>query len=121
MDTRIMTAPKSRIAYQILTSVFAVGSVVYVWISIDWFLDYNASLNSSATVKIWGSEWPVSTIHAMALGGWLMTAGPYAAGVLAAQLGSIWWFRPNRVWLAIGVVVCLICCSAIWSWVANQH
>ena len=119
MDARVKTALKCRTTYQILTSIFAVASVVYVWVCIDWYLDYKVSLGSSETVEVMGSKWPISTIHAMALGGWLMTAGPVAAGVLAAQLGSIWWFRPKRTWLVMGVIVCLICCFAIWSWIAN--
>ena len=65
-----MAAPKSHIAYQVVTSLLAIASVVYVWVFVDSYLDLRASLSSSETIEIWGSEWPVSTIHAMVLDGW---------------------------------------------------
>ena len=116
-----MAAPKSHIVYQVVTSLFAIASVFYVWVLVDSYLELRASLSSSETVEIWGSEWPVSTIHAMVFGGWMLIAGPYAAGVMVLQLGSIFWFRPTRAWLAAGVVVCLVSTFAIWSWIANQQ
>jgi hypothetical protein len=119
MDARGLIARRNQITYQVLTSIFAIASVLYVWVTIDWFLDYKASLGSSETVEVFGGEWPVSTIHAMAFSGWLMTAGPYAAGVLTTQLGSIWWFRPKRIWLAAGVVVSLTCSFAVLTWISN--
>jgi len=48
-----------------------------------------------------------------------MTAGPYAAGVLAAQLWLIWLFRPRGLWLACGIMVGLICSFAAVTWTSN--
>ena len=119
MDAKEVSPRRNQVLFRILTSIFAIASVAYVWITIDWFLDYQNSLESTDTVEIFGSEWPVSTLHAMAFGGWLMTAGPYAAGVLAAQLGLIWLFRPRGHWLAGGIMVSLICSFAVVTWASN--
>ena len=119
MDAKEVLPRRNQAFFQILTSMFAIASVAYVWITIDSFLDYQASLESTRTVEIFGSEWPVSTINAMVFGGWLMTAGPYAAGVLATQLGLIWLFRPRGLWLACGIMVSLICSFAVVTWASN--
>lgn len=119
MDAREILSRRNPVTYKALTCIFAIASIVYVWVTIDSYLDYKASLKSSETVEIFDSEWPVSTLHAMAFAGWLMIAGPYAAGVLAAQLASIWWYRPKRTWLAAGVMVSLICSIAVLTWASN--
>lgn len=121
MQTRILVSLKNPIVYKILTTVFALAGVLYAWAVIDSFLSLQASLDSPETVEIMGSEWPVSAIDALIFRGLAMIFGPYAAGILAVQLGLFVQFRPKRHWLAVGVVVCLICCSAIWNWIAHQQ
>ena len=113
-----MKQPHGRI-YKSLTSVFALASVIYLWMTIDVYLDYKASLQSTDTVELFGSDWPVSTIHALVLSGWIMTSGPYATGMLVTQLGSMWWCRPRRAWLAAGIVVSLVCGFAAVTWASN--
>jgi len=69
MDAKEVSPRRNQALFQILTSIFAIASVAYVWITIDWFLDYRNSLESTRTVEIFGSEWPVSTINTMVIGG----------------------------------------------------
>jgi hypothetical protein len=121
MQKNMLAALKSPKIYKILTSAFVLIGVYYIWMTVAIFLDYKSSLDSTETVKMLGGDWPVSTIHAMVLGGWIMITGPYAAGVLAIQTGLLWCFRPKRSWLAIGLFVCCLSCSAIWHWIANQQ
>jgi len=121
MKKNILEALKSPIFYNILTSLFASIGVYYIWMTISTYLDLKSSLDSTETVKMLGGDWPVSTLYAMILGGWIMITGPYAVGVLAFQTGLLWRFRPKRIWLAIGLFVCCVCCSAIWLWVVNQE
>ncbi len=115
MQTRILVSLKNPIVYKILTTVFALAGVLYVWAVIDSFLSLQASLDSPETVEIMGGEWPVSTIHVLVLKGLAVISGPFAAGILAVQLWLFVQFRPKRHWLAVSVFSCLMCCYAIWT------
>jgi hypothetical protein len=96
MQENTLAALKSPKIYKILTSAFALIGVYYIWGTVNIFLDNKSSLDSTETVKMLGGDWPVSTLHAMILGGWIMITGPYAVGVLAIQTGLLWRFRPKR-------------------------